>query len=102
MEAENSAYRFPLGRLDKMVMGDAHRVEGPHKFALPVRQKRFETGEQGGQVIFLPDKELQKRRVIGNAIVDFGCRQTKSFHANQEVFTNQNRTFSKVTFLLQR
>ncbi|OBP78941.1 hypothetical protein BAE42_00430 [Mesorhizobium loti] len=55
-------------------MGDAHGMQRAFQFALPVIQKPLEGREFRCEIVFLPNVELQKARMIGKVVVNLrGC-----------------------------
>ena len=58
VQPEDAVHGLPLGRLDELVVCDAHGVQRPFQFALPVFQKSLEPRKGGREVIFLPDEKL--------------------------------------------
>lgn len=72
------------------MVGDAHGVQRALQRLGPVVEKAAQLGKLRGEVVILPDIDLQQARVIWKTIVDFGCGQAVAFHLHPE-FTTDDR-----------
>ena len=72
VDADYAVDGFPFGRPQQALMGDADRMEGAFQLAPPVIEKALEGGEMGGEIVILPDEELEQGGMVRQAVVDLG------------------------------
>ncbi len=89
MEPEYTVHCLPFGRSDELIVGDTDRMERPLQFALPMLQEGGQPRKEWREIVFLPNKQLQQGRMVGNTVMDFRRGETVTVQANQEIFANQ-------------
>jgi len=83
------------------MVGDAHGVQRALQRLGPVVEKAAQFGKLRGEVVILPDIDLQQARVIWKTIVDFGCGQAVAFHLHPE-FATDDRWLMSLLFRFMR
>ena len=69
---------------DELVMCHLHRVQGAIQLTPPEFQKRFQNRKMGRNIIFLPEKALQKASMIWHAIQNLRrCKSIAGKLANE-------------------
>lgn len=63
--------RLPFGGSDQPIMRDPHRMARRLDLAAPHRQKIKQHRKVRRKIIFLPDVQLEQRRMIGPVVMDF-------------------------------
>ena len=67
------------------MVGDAHRVQRALQCFLPVVEEAPQFGKVGGEIVFLPDVELQQARMVGHVVMNLRRGQTITFHLYPEL-----------------
>ena len=74
-----------LCRIDEPFVANSDPVDLAIEVAIPEFQETKEFGKTGSPIVILPDKGLQKGRVIRHVVEDLRCRQTITFKLGNEM-----------------
>src|SRR5579883_769029 len=78
VDGDDPVDRPPLGRLDQPVMSDAHRMKRAFELAPPIIEKAAQGRKRRGDVVFLPNIELQQSGMIRHAVADLRSEEHTS------------------------
>src|SRR5262245_49364394 len=80
-----------LGGRDQLLMRDRHAVEPALEVAGPEVEEAAQAGKARVHVVLLPDVALQQRGMVGQAIEDFGRRQTVAGELGEQAPVGESR-----------